>query len=296
VTGYIKLNSGPVTSGAINYHPTTTAVTTIGRHTGNNFAFNGTIEEVWFSTDAPGTAAFDAIYARAIAQPGAGYRFPDTSGTVLHLLGRDYADAVWTAPQATLTTEGTVASATYSATSPIPTKARRYGVTPAGSAGTTLGASAFYRLAGPSPLAFTGNFSACVVAIPTAADIAGTSIYTSSGVSEGTPGWQLVNELGETYLLGTGGNAVTDVTATAGQVNVICFGKVGANGVLKVNDRPMKSAGMTITAGAADEGRIGMHWDYLLGFGGTILEAWYSTSTPTDALFSDIVAHVLLAP
>ena len=295
-TGYIKLNSAATVTGAITYNKSAAAVTTFGRYgSATGYAFNGTIEEAWFSTDAPSTSKLDAIYLQAVSQPGSGYRFLDTAGTVLHLLGRDYNGTTWVTPQATLTTVGTVGTSTYNATSPVPVKTRRWGAAPSGGATGTLGTSSFFRLpTGSNVLDFAGDWSACVVVVPTAEDISATSIYASNGVSQGTPGWQLVNETGSTRLFGNSGTAV-DVAATAGQLNVICFGKTGGNLALKVNDLPMKLAAGTITP-SGSESRIGMHWDYAIGFGGTIYEAWFSTTSPTDGLFTSIVNSILLAP
>lgn len=290
-TGYVKLNGGPVTTSSIIYNPSSTATSTFGRYqSATGFSFNGTIEEAWFSTDTPSTASIDAIYRRAVAQTGGGYLFPD-SGTVLHLFGADYNGTSWVTPQATLTTVGTVGSSTATAPAPLPVS-KWYGASPAATPSNVLATSSFFYLpSGENVLDFSGNFSACVVAMPTASDISGTSIYASNGVSQGTPGWQLVNEAGLTQLFGDTGS-VTDVTATANKLNVICFGKNGSTLYLKVNDRKTVTASGTITA-AGSIGRIAMHWGNDIGFQGAMYEQIYSTSAATDTVFADMSASLL---
>ena len=286
-TGYVQLNGGAVASGAITYNPATTAVARFGGYS-TGFALNGSYDEAWFSTDSPSASALSALYRGAMARSGAaGYLFPDSSGTVLHLLGRDFNGATWTAPQAALTTAGTVPSSSVSV--PSVAVSRRWGIANAAVATSSLATSAFYFVPpGLSPLDFAGDWSGCVVASPSASDISGTSIYVSNGVSQGTPGWQLVNENGLTRFFGDTG-LVTDVTATPGKVNTLCFGKSGTKLYLKVNDRPTVSAPGTITA-SGGMARIGMHWDFGIGFSGTLYELLFSKTPASDAVFSAAVA------
>lgn len=292
-TGYVQLNGGPVQSGSLTYNPSTSAIFNVGRYgPATTLSFNGTVDEVWISTDAPSAAQMTAIYATAVAQQGAGYRFQDTSGTVLHLIGRTFNGTTWTAPQATMTTVGTVPSSS-GAVSTLTPIVRRYGMAENSQATGTLAQTSFYYLpAGSNPLDFAGDFSGCLVLVPAASDISATSIFFGNGRSQGYGGWQVVNESGATKLWGSTGGA-SGAQLTANQLNVLCFGKAGANMLLKINDQPTVVSAGTVTQ-FNGEARLGMHYGYDIGFGGTIYEAWFSTDTPTDALFSAVVANVLL--
>lgn len=292
--GYVKLNGGPVVEKKISYAKAKSAVATFGRFGGSpGYGFDGSLEEAWFSSDKPSVAGLDAIYRKAVSEPGTGPRFADTNGTVLHLLGAEFDGVKWRSTQTELFTIGRLRLSAMDVACPSEDLCRQ-GVTPAGTATGRGDTSSFFFLPeGQNVLDFANDFSACVVAKPSKADIAGTAIYASSGVSQGAPGWQLVNETGATRFFGETGSVV-DVSAIPDRLNVICFGRLGQTLVLKVNDRKMVSAGgggrLTKSGGI---GRLGMHWDFLIGFSGTLFEAWFSDEPPTENLFESVVSQVL---
>jgi len=297
-TAFIKLNSTPVVSTLVTYNPTASGVSTIGRYNGGTgFSFNGTIEEMLFSTDVPTVNLLNDMYERANAAKSADYRF-QSANTTLHLHGRDYSGGTWTTPQGALTTVGTVSSSTYEAIESYPLKYPRYVIDPAGQEINTGGDAEntvfYYMEDDDNVFDEDGVFSGAILAIPTQDDIDNTAIYLSTGVSSGFPGWQLVNEFDETVFISSSGQ-VESVPATPNKLNVICFGFDGTDLHLKVNDNPMQTFPGEITINPTyRRGAIGMHWDDFIGFQGAIVESWFSTTSPSEKLFSEIVNRVLL--
>jgi hypothetical protein len=175
------------------------------------------------------------------------------------------------------------------------------GKTPAG-AGPFSDAN-YYARSGPASdnLDFTGDFSVCAVVTPTAADITTPfAIFVANGAvsQEGYfAQWFTGGTLsGVTSWSGNNGSAQTVTTTAAGRLSVVCFGRAGTTVYSKLNLGAIATAtGTTITAGTTQQATLGR---YLSATGrymtGTLHEVWFSTTTPSDALFTAIMQRVKL--
>lgn len=153
---------------------------------------------------------------------------------------------------------------------------------------------------GSDVLDFTGDFSACFIVTPVT--LAVDSVAFSNGVTN-TSGWYF-NARSNHATLGPAivfqsGATTTQVSLPqaqqmpAGAASVTCVGRAGSTGYIKQNLGALVTgpAG-TITPGTGGAAFLGRHFTAGFPFGGIIFEAWFSTTTPSDDLFTAIQRRV----
>lgn len=144
----------------------------------------------------------------------------------------------------------------------------------------------------------TGNFSACFVLAPSAADLTtpfavpfSNGVYNSSGYF-----WQWTTGGAAVALGSTTTAAATVTTASAGVVSVFCMGRSGTSLLAKLNLGPIVSvtpaAWVTGVSEPATLGRYNAATGRAMT--GTMYEAWWSTTPASDALFTAIMQRVKL--
>lgn len=147
---------------------------------------------------------------------------------------------------------------------------------------------------GSDVLDFTGDFTACVVF--TGASLTTFQQYVSDGQYQ-VAGWYMAmaqNGVPYIYFNTTGvATPINPANSPVAGLNVMCAGRAGANGLIKLNAgaTATNSAG-TITAATGIAAQIGcgsINQDPHLG---TLYEVWITTDTPTDALFTSVVNAV----
>ena len=136
-------------------------------------------------------------------------------------------------------------------------------------------------------------FSMCAVAIPTAS----VSFQTLLNFSNGNPstGYLLATDspgTGWQFYLPTASATIAN-SVVLNAVNVVCAGYDGAHIWLKVN---LASIASTVAASYTQSGAGFPVIGYANtdgAFSGRFIEAWWSTDTPSDALFTSIEERVL---
>lgn len=285
---YIKVNGGPTGTGnATQFYPTTMA-STIGRIplTGT-WALPGIIYEVWATSTPWNEASISAIQASALANgdPNVPF-FPNDANTVLHLIGNAYNGTTWAGPFGAMTTNGAVSFSDAFVPNP--------GLVRAG-AGPFSGANYYSLGTGSDVLDFTGDFTACFVYTG--------NVAMNDGIlaedSDGTSGYYIDSRLGRvglgpsiTFFSGGVGTTVGGALVSQeppGAANILCVGRAGATGYLKVNGLTTSSgpAG-TIAAATAAVARLGLNFNNAASFNDQLHEAWFSTTPASDALFTKI--------
>jgi len=145
---------------------------------------------------------------------------------------------------------------------------------------------------GTDVLDFAGDFLGVAVFRPTAVP---TGVLVSNGLYQ-VDGYYLQfsgltlslvqSQSGEADLQSVGG-------CDADAINVVCFGRVGANNIIKLNLNGLISGvGKTITPATTRPARIGVYGDGGSATSSTVYELYFTTTTPTDALCINIVNHV----
>lgn len=214
---------------------------------------------------------------RALTRP----LLDDDAGTVAHVVWRD-GQLVDTRGNA-WTQNGTV-----------PQVARTAGL-PAG-AGPFSDANYYTLGTGSDVLDFAGDFSACLVMIQ-AATFAATTVmmngaYYASGwwinTDAATHSYAFIQSVPGMAYSKYGNAALID-----GAVNVLCFGRAGLTGLYKLNLHVLATVAVpSITPGSSYPVYLGVNSPGIEGFNGTILEAWFSTATPSDTLFTALMQQV----
>lgn len=152
----------------------------------------------------------------------------------------------------------------------------------------------YYSLgSGSDALDFAGDYSACFVFIPSASATSrillrnGASAvagYSLQLISSGA--FQLLN-----FRAGANDAASTANASVASGVNVGCGGISGSTMMAKLNFGAVAtSATGGRVAGTAQVAQLGDVTG--AGFDGVILEAWFSSTAPTDALFTRLMTTV----
>lgn len=146
----------------------------------------------------------------------------------------------------------------------------------------------YYTLPSPNALNFSGGvWSACWVfygagGVPTASGNAGVTTGWWMYAASPPAGIRTNNNLGP---------ASATNPAVAGY-NVACGGRDGTNNVVKVNLGVYASTAAAFTADTSTATYLGRHPVASNAFTGTLYEAWFSTSPPSDALFTQIMYQV----
>jgi hypothetical protein len=286
----VKLNGGVTVTAA---RPLGAAAGTlrIGRASGAGSPLNGSVLDIWISATAWDEANVAAIEARAMSYGGTGPFFLNDANTVFRALGAAYDGATWGTPFGNLTSVGPALFSdlwTPSSGSGLP-MLDRLGY------GSFADANYFSLGAGSDVCDFAADFSACFVfATPT--NLTAAPILFVDGVSP-TSGYVI----GLTAPAGTlsvfsfsGGIGVTTANATPpGAINVACGGRAGGNIVGKMNLGAFATAAAGFTQDTTHIAKLGRYESAGRPYGAGIFEAWFSSDTPTDALFTKIQRRVL---
>ncbi len=170
------------------------------------------------------------------------------------------------------------------------------GRTPAG-AGPFSDANYYSLGTGNDALDFVGDFSIAVVFQPTATNNSGA--FLSNGVFGAAGSGYRLSLIGgvgqiDTYAAASGLGRKAEVAAVqTGTLNVICAGRGTTTVYLKQNLRAILSAAAaTITAGTGRVANLGRDDGLTNSVPGNIYEIWMSSTTPSDALFIDIMNRV----
>jgi hypothetical protein len=157
--------------------------------------------------------------------------------------------------------------------------------------------SNYYSAAIATPMNFAAApFSFCEVFIPKVA-VAGASIGASLNGSA-TTGYGWITDgtgLGMNFYANSIATLAAAGSAVLNGLNIFCGGNDGTNTISKGNLMAMavtNTATHPYTQSAATPVQLGYN-STEVAFSGTILEAWYSTDVPTDALFTAIQQRVL---
>jgi hypothetical protein len=210
---------------------------------------------------------------------GIGPLIAEDAGTVSH---------VWFRSGALVDTK----SNTWTQNGTVPQVARQ-GRTPAG-AGPFSDVNYYSLGSGSDVLDFTGDFSIALVFA--ASSFATNPVLFANGIA-GTAGYALQISGGAgriNFYNGATTSPVTGITApSTSTLNVLCVGRTTNTGNAKLNLEALASA----TSGTKNNGttlsaKLGRYEAAGSSFGGTLYEAWFSTTTPSDALFISIMNRV----
>lgn len=186
----------------------------------------------------------------------------------------------------------------WSMSGTVPQNSAAGSVPPSG--GTFTDANYYSLGAGNDVLDFAGNFSGCIIfsltSTPAAVPVAfsngefgvngyyvylGGSASPFSGIVFRSPADNVISE--------------TATGFTAGIPQIACFGRSGTTGYFKANLRTLiTGATGAITTGTTSPAYLGRYVGINNSFslaGGKIYEAWFSSSTPSDALFTSLVTQ-----
>lgn len=171
----------------------------------------------------------------------------------------------------------------------------RSGSTPPG-AGPFSDAN-FYSLGtGSDVLDFSGDFSICGILSPSAGDftIAGVGgVWFSNGTYGSSGYFSGFNTSAQATSIASQTSVLASANATAaGRLSVVCWGRSGSSQVVKMNLGAYGSAAQTYTPGTSVVARLGRYSATGQYVTGTIYEVWFSSQTPSDALFTSIQQQV----
>lgn len=275
-----KLNLGPIASIAAGpIVPATTTTAKIGRYAGAGFPEVGQIFEVYITTTTPSDALFTQIQTAFYQNPN--NPIVEDQNCVVHVRwnGSQLVDV----KKSGWTMNGTVPQANGF-------------LMPSGRSGAGPFSDTNYYSLVSNLLNFAGDFSACfVVSGPP------TTAYAVPGGSENYPqsGWyaQAVLTTGTLQAVSLSGGVATVVTTTnsftVGGLNVACMGRSGTTLYAKLNLGTLATGpGGTIAPATGFPAAIGRLIGTPAPFGTNIYEAWFSTTTPSDALFTQIQQRV----
>ncbi len=148
----------------------------------------------------------------------------------------------------------------------------------------------YYSLGtGSDVLDFAGDFSACFVYrhVVSAEDLFG------NGGAGATAGYDVTLNGATAFLQVPGVNVVLGTGLILATLNVTCFGRSGANIVGKNNLGSYSSTVQAMTPGTTYAARLGLrNPNQNTPLGGALHEVWFSTMTPSDALFAAIQQRV----
>lgn len=159
--------------------------------------------------------------------------------------------------------------------------------------------SNYYQLgSGTDPLDFASDFSACVVFGIGTIPLAGTTkVFFNNGTAN-TDGYYLEMTTSGTVDVATDSPAghkttVAFVPATQSSVNVACFGRAGLTQLVKMNLSPtLTGPAAPVTPATTTPARIGRYSTTGFFADLTLYELWFSTTTPSDYLFSFIARAI----
>ena len=168
----------------------------------------------------------------------------------------------------------------------------RSGKTPAG-AGAFADANCYSLGSGNDALDFAVPFSIAIVYKPNA--LTNNPVPISNGAVN-TNGYVLQSGAAVTAFFQStaGSNAQAAVAAaTVGQLNCVCCGVSATQVLAKINLGAINAVAKVATTAATGTAMLlGRHGSAGLALNGTIYEAWFSTTAPTDALFISIMNRV----
>lgn len=171
------------------------------------------------------------------------------------------------------------------------------GKTPAGS-GAFSDANNYSLGTGVDVGDFASDFAACVVF--DGSDQTANHVLLCDGLAS-TDGWYVNNGATPVMRFSLNNGATVGQISTANQVinggiNVFCFGVAGGEQIAKLNlgTAVTNTPGGVRTPATTRPARIGRYDSTTLAYGGRIYEVWFSTTTPTDALFTAIQQRVKL--
>lgn len=196
---------------------------------------------------------------------------PDDSNTIAHVR--------WDGSQLV-----PVVGGTWTMNGTVPQVAKS-GRTPPGAGPFTE--TAYYETTQANP---AGDFSTCVVF--TAASGTSKNIVDVGVTSGGYRVEHAANLLVQITSPGVNSLA-TPAASIAGAVNVFCVGKASGNAVVKLNLGTYTTSAVAFAQGSGAT-RIGRSRLANLAYQGTVHEVWFSTTTPSDALFTEIMQRVKL--
>lgn len=153
----------------------------------------------------------------------------------------------------------------------------------------------YYTLgAGSDVLDFTGDFSACFVFVPPTTFAASPAIFDNGAVA--TSGYIFFLDTGgrlSSFSYSSGQQAISGNSVVTYGINVACGGRSGVNFVSKLNVGTYASQAAAYVADTTSVATLGrMRSAAGRYFPGTLYEAWFSTTTPSDALFTAIIKRV----
>lgn len=249
---------------------------TVGAVTGTSTTVSPTATTTYTLTASNAGGSVTASATVTITGP---YLISDSAGTVCHAWWdgtsiRDTKGCSWTM-------NGTVPQVAATAGRPA-------------GAGPFADANNYQLGTGSDGLDFTGDYSVCVVFYDRTA---GYPVHNGNTPSSGA-GYrlELFNSASFRYATPSGANANTlDVATTlvAASVNCVCFGMSGTTQVTKGNLGTVRTATpIGRTNSTSFPARIGRGETTTHAFANTIYEVWFSTDTPTDALFTAIQQQV----
>lgn len=292
---YVKLNGGPTASNTI---PSAAATNTfkIGDYGAAGSTLDGKIHELWYTTTAWSEANVAQIQARALADgDDHDSLFPDDANTVLHLRGDAYDGTTWRAPQATLTTVGTVG---YSDLFVPPVAGTRQTI---GYGGPFSDANFFSFGIADDVMDFGDTYSVCALVTITGPS-SGVQAFLSNGALN-VGGYYLVYDgAAGVFRISfgqTGGTALASLSGIQRMElgpNAVCMGRNGDVIYAKTNLHPIRTStpGGVFGPGTTTQLRIGRHASAGASSPNVIVHAvWGAPVAPDDVLYSRIIARAL---
>lgn len=154
-------------------------------------------------------------------------------------------------------------------------------------------AANYYGLgAGADVLDFAGDFSACVILYPTSLGTAGVFYSNTDGSTVG--GDAQINAFNRLQFFSRNGGASAQTTnsVTANAPAVCCFGISAGNLLAKLNLGTTVTQAGAWSAAAASVAMLG-RWSGGFPYGtGYMIEAYFSSTAGSDALFTSIASTV----
>lgn len=145
----------------------------------------------------------------------------------------------------------------------------------------------YYSVTQANPSA---DFSTCIAFIPASASF---TVITDVGAVSG--GYRIEHGLNLTVQMTAPGvdSVAAPVASVASAVNVLCAGRTGGTAAIKLNLGVYTTKAIAMAQGNG-ETRLGRSRGAGGAYPGTILEVWYASTTPSDALFTEIAQRVKL--
>jgi len=289
-----RLNNGVVAEAAASAGGgSTSAVAYLGRYsTSTGYAYNGTISEVYFTTTKASSALITALTNQALSCAKPGSCFEPDANAVMHC-NMD-TDLQGTGASAALRCKINKGNDQWTRNGSITSTTPARYVWPAGSSGLdregmgSFSDTNYFSRAANGDL--SGNvWTGCLAYHLTTTGGSALRMYSSRSANSG---FDIEHNSGACRLVygNTGGVITTSESVGAVGPNLCCVGSDGTTLYASLNGSAANTDARGSVATASNAAMIGRYTDSTGSSfsAGTVNELWFSTSTPSDAVFQTI--------